>query len=265
MSPATSSTPRPQPTSSSASDVGLREAHLSSSGSSWSTQDTTGQREKEESHLEPSLDVRPRKRQRVSSTSQVSPPSNKTPQPRPLPRTHCDYPTRTDQDQDLSSNPRSHGVCQTCRKCQSNLLCSRCLIPTCSVCARTCTLAAISTPPTPLLCFSATPSPRTILNQLSAEHPSNSIDEIDVDDVGARLAISTSRPTAKRRSSTSTSASSAHREEADKDSTSWRLDEFGGCGQVVCQACAVEDSDSHESTCLDCLDGLGCPSLPLSI
>lgn len=242
----------------------MENSSSSSEPLSWTTAE---QRESAESYTESSsLDARPRKRRRVSSTTHASPPSNKTPQPRSLPRTHYDQPPRTEQRLALSSNPRSHGICQTCRKCQSSLLCSRCLIPTCSVCARTCTLAAISTPPTPLLCFSATPSPRTILNQLSAEHPSSSVDEIDVDDLGARLAISiTTRPTVKRRTSTSTSASSSRKADDDDDSTSWRLDESGGCGQVVCQACAVEDSESHESTCLDCLDGLGCSSLPLSI
>ncbi|KAG9088237.1 hypothetical protein FS749_002333 [Ceratobasidium sp. UAMH 11750] len=264
MLPSRSSTPRPRPVlSNTSSFVGYQEEYTSSSEPSWTTPDIVKGSGKDESSAEISLEIRPRKRRRVSS-GLVATKSNTDAGRTANSQSLLDYSSRISSSNQVSvpcKDTRSYGLCQTCRKCESNVLCARCETATCSICARTCTLGAVSTPPTPLLCFSATPSPRPMLRRLPDQR-SDSLDEIDVDDLRARLAItSNSSPSNKRRSASALSSQESECDDRDGPSR-WSDDLPGGCGRVVCQSCAVEDSDSHESTCLDCLDGFGCSSVP---
>jgi len=257
-----SSTPRPRPILSNSSFIGYQEEYVSSSESSWTTPVKGSGRD--ESLTEPSLEIRPRKRRRVSS-GLVATKSNidagRTAYSQPL----LDYPSHVSLSNLVPvsyKDTRLYGLCQTCRKCESNVLCARCETATCSICARTCTLGAVSTPPTPLLCFSATPSPRPTLYRLPKHQPPDSLGEIDVDDLRARLAItSASFSSNKRRSASALSSRESECDDGDGPSR-WSDDLPGGCGRVVCQSCVLEDTDSHESTCLDCLDGFGCSSVP---
>ncbi|KAH7340630.1 hypothetical protein B0J17DRAFT_652132 [Rhizoctonia solani] len=212
-------------------------------------------------------DTRPRKRRRITSNNSLA--------------TQSDLPTNHNSQRLCFSDIRQHAsgsvrflelgvetgsqeTCQTCRKCKSNYCCSRCATPTCSICTRTCTFAAISTPPTPLLCFSATPSPRLSSSRLPTDDSSDSFEGIDADDLRIRLSQSGNLPTAtKRRSSSSEDKCSGRNNHDETNDTLWWGELLsGGCGRVVCQACAVEDAESHESTCLDCLRGSGFSLLP---
>ncbi|KAJ1310026.1 hypothetical protein OPQ81_006779 [Rhizoctonia solani] len=211
--------------------------------------------------VEPTItDARPRKRRRITNTSfatqldlNLNHPSQRscfsvTPQ-----RPNSFYLL------ELGVETGSQETCQTCRRCKSNYYCSRCTTPTCSICTRTCTIAAMSTPPTPVLCFSPTPSPKPGTARLSMDDSSDSIEAIDAGDLRIRLSQSSALPTAsKRRSSSSEDKSSGRNIYNETDDTSWwEESSSGGCGRTVCQACAIEDADSHESTCLDCLNGSG--------
>ncbi|KAF8710723.1 hypothetical protein RHS03_02353, partial [Rhizoctonia solani] len=207
-------------------------------------------------------DTRPRKRRRITSggsiAAQLDSSTNRSPQ------RHCysdirQHASGSVQFLELGVEIGSQETCRTCRKSISNYYCSRCATPTCSICTRTCSIAAISTPPTPLLCFSATPSPRPSSKRLLADDSSDSFEGIDADDLRMRLSRSGNLPTASKRRSSSSAISSSGRDADNEtnDTSWWEEPSSGGCGRVICQACAVEDADSHESTCLDCLDGSG--------
>lgn len=121
---------------------------------------------------------------------------------------------------------------------------SRCGTSTCSVCSRTCTVTAMSTPPTPLLCFSATPSPRPNSSQLPLDDSFDTFEGVDTDDLRARLTLDTHFPATSKRQSSSLTTSPPPKFDSDTRNSSW-LDgpSLGGCGRVVCQPCAVEDLD----------------------
>lgn len=260
MLPSRSSTPRPRQMVMNQSSVTEFGRDPSTPGESrWTPLSDTPNKKCQRPWIEcPPADARPRKRRRIASSDTVvtladismNPPSQHRHRQNPS------HPHSSSSGQllDWGLNSSLHGICQTCRKCKSNYLCSRCRTPTCSVCTRTCTITAMSTPPTPLLCYSATPSPKLTSSRLP-DDSSDSFEGIDVDDLRARLAVSGNlSTTSKRRSSSSTSAAPSR--QPDSSDTSWWEEPLsGGCGRVICQACAVEDSDSHESTCLDCLDG----------
>ncbi|KAB5591796.1 hypothetical protein CTheo_4742 [Ceratobasidium theobromae] len=263
-----SSTPRPRQV-----DVGQssfaeynKDAAASDDMSWTSLTDTIESKERERSLIEsPPTEARPRKRRRITSddsvATQLDISTAHSYQHRPL-STTC---RSTSTSHLLSSGPLadSRGICQTCR-CKSNHFCSsRCGTSTCSVCSRTCTVTAMSTPPTPLLCFSATPSPRPNSSQLPLDDSFDTFEGVDTDDLRARLTLDTHFPATSKRQSSSLTTSPPPKFDSDTRNSSW-LDgpSLGGCGRVVCQPCAVEDLDSHEFTCLDCLDCFGFPSLP---
>ncbi|KAF8744383.1 hypothetical protein RHS02_02284, partial [Rhizoctonia solani] len=260
-----SSTPRPR-------QVGINETSLmdyskdppTSSDASWTTMtDVPDEVNQETACADQTIaDTRPRKRRRITSggsiAAQPDSSTNRSPQ------RHCysdirQHASGSVQFLELGVEIGSQETCQTCRKSISNYYCSRCATPTCSICTRTCSIAAISTPPTPLLCFSATPSPRPSSKRLLADDSSDSFEGIDADDLRMRLSRSGNLPTASKRRSSSSAISSSGRDADNEtnDTSWWEEPSSGGCGRVICQACAVEDADSHESTCLDCLDGSG--------
>ncbi|CEL52055.1 hypothetical protein RSOLAG1IB_00592 [Rhizoctonia solani AG-1 IB] len=261
MLPSRSSTPRPR-------QVGISESSLmdytkdpsTSTDPSWDAM-TVGKINREPPCVEQTVaDTRPRKRRRITSSSSATTQVDFSMNHSPKQQYHSDIRQHANgsvQLLELGVGTGLQETCQTCRKCISNYYCSRCSIPTCSICTRTCTVAAISTPPTPLLCFSATPSPRLSSNRLPMDDSSDGLEGIDADDLRTRLSRSSNLPTASKRRSSSSEYTSSGRDANNKaNDTSW-LEELspGGCGRVICQACVVEDADSHESTCLDCLDG----------
>ncbi|KAG8751341.1 hypothetical protein FRC12_012492, partial [Ceratobasidium sp. 428] len=125
MLPSRSSTPRPRPVlSNSSSFLGYQEEYASSSESSWSTP-VKGDK-KDEPSAEHSLDVRPRKRRRVSS-SIITTKGNVDAGGTTYSQSLLDYPTRISPSNSGSTsggNTRSYGPCQTCRKCESNVFCA---------------------------------------------------------------------------------------------------------------------------------------------
>ncbi|CAE7191294.1 unnamed protein product [Rhizoctonia solani] len=264
MLPSRSSTPRPRQIE--INQVSLMDYTKDSSTSAdprWAAMtDVMEEIDQEASCVEPRIaDTRPRKRRRITSNSSVATqpdlPVNHLPQ-RPCFSDIRQHPSGSAQFLELGMEIRSQETCQTCRRCKSNHYCSRCATPTCSICTRTCTIAAMSTPPTPLLCFSATPSPKPSSSRLPTDDSSDSSEGIDVEDLRMRLSQSSNLPTAsKRRSSSSRDKSGRNIYNETNETSWWGEPSSGGCGRVVCQACAVEDTDRHESTCLDCLHGSG--------
>ncbi|CUA75119.1 hypothetical protein RSOLAG22IIIB_01763 [Rhizoctonia solani] len=219
--------------------------------------------DQEVSCVEPRIaDTRPRKRRRITSNNSIAT------QPDVFVNHQAQRPYFSDTRQhasgsvqflEFSVETHSQETCQTCRKCKSNYYCSRCSTPTCSICTRTCTIAAMSTPPTPLLCFSATPSPKLSHSRLRADDYLDGFEGIDADDLQMRLSQSSNPPTASKRRSSPSDDKSYRRGTYDEtnDTSWWGEPSSGGCGRVICQACVLEDANSHESTCLDCLHGSG--------
>ncbi|KAL5635811.1 hypothetical protein ACGC1H_004567 [Rhizoctonia solani] len=256
-----SSTPRPRQIEiNQASLMDYTKDPLTSPDPRWTTM--TEETDQEVSCVEPRIaNTRPRKRRRITSNNSVATQPDFSVNHRPQRRCFsdtCQHASSSAQSLELGVETRSQETCQTCRKCKSNHYCSRCATPTCSICTRTCTIAAISTPPTPLLCFSATPSPKPSFSRLPTD---DSLDgfEIDADDLRMRLSQSSNLPTASKRRSSSSGDKSSGRNiyNGANDTSWWGEPPSGGCGRVICQACAVEDADNHESTCLDCLHGSG--------
>ncbi|CAE6518691.1 unnamed protein product [Rhizoctonia solani] len=190
-------------------------------------------------------DTRPRKRRRITSNNSVATQSDFSVNHPPQRRCLSHIRQHAVPSLEAGSEAGSQDTCQTCRKCKSNYYCSRCATPACSICTRTCTIAAMSTPPTPLLCYSATPSPRPTSSRLPTDDSSDGFKGIDADDLRMQLSQSSNLPTAsKRRTSSSEDKSSGRNIYSETNDTSWWEEpSSGGCGRVVCQACAVEDAD----------------------
>ncbi|KAF8758745.1 hypothetical protein RHS01_02952 [Rhizoctonia solani] len=91
----------------------------------------------------------------------------------------------------------------------------------------------------------ATPSPRPSSKRLLADDSSDSFEGIDADDLRMRLSRSGNLPTASKRRSSSSAISSSGRDADNEtnDTSWWEEPSSGGCGRVICQACAVEDAD----------------------
>ncbi|KAJ7726266.1 hypothetical protein DFH07DRAFT_946082 [Mycena maculata] len=86
---------------------------------------------------------------------------------RPLPkRRRLNAPpivTITEPSPQKPLNPKpASAICASCHRAGPVVLCPRCSGATCAICARTCTAATASSPPTPLLSWTPTPTPSPV-------------------------------------------------------------------------------------------------------